>query len=140
LVEIIHQSFEIAKDDLDRAGEASSSVKKLLQKLGVNPACIKKVAISVYEIEINAVIHAGGGVMEVYIYPSMIKVEIIDNGPGIKDVDLAMKEGYSTAPDSIKKMGFGAGMGLPNAKRNADEFFIQTQLGKGTKILITVHF
>jgi len=135
---IIRQSYTIAADDFSLAGEASSSVKKMLNQLGVNPQIVKKVSIAMYEAEINAVIHAAGGRADVEIDKEKIVIIISDEGPGIADVELAMKEGYSTAPDSVREMGFGAGMGLPNIRRYADKLDIKTEVGKGTSVEITV--
>ena len=135
---MIRQNYVIPADDFSLAGEASSSVKKMLNQLGVNPQTVKKVSIAMYEAEINAVIHAGGGTADVEIGRGKVLVRISDEGPGIPDVELAMKEGYSTAPDSVREMGFGAGMGLPNIKRYADKLDIKTEVGKGTRVEITV--
>lgn len=136
---IIRQNFVIPADDFTAAGEASSSVKKMLIQLGVDPQKVKKTAISMYEAEINAVIHANGGIASVEIDRNKIFIRIEDHGPGIPDVELAMKEGYTTAPDVIREMGFGAGMGLPNMKRYADLLEIKTEVGKGTTVEITVY-
>ena len=135
---IIRQNYIIPADDFSLAGEASSSVKKMLNQLGVPPQTVKKVSIAMYEAEINAVIHAGGGTADVKIDKEKVVIIISDQGPGIPDVELAMKEGYSTAPDSVREMGFGAGMGLPNIKRYADKLDIKTEVGKGTSLEITV--
>lgn len=136
---VIKLHYEIPANDFASAGEASSSVKKVLTHLGIDPVIIKKTAISMYEAEINAVIHANGGAAEIEINQELITVRIIDKGPGIPDVDLAMQEGYSTAPDVIREMGFGAGMGLPNIKRYSDKLEIQTEVGKGTTVTIVVN-
>lgn len=109
-------------------------MKKKLRQLGVDPDVIRRVSIAMYEGEINTVIHAGGGAADVKIYPQHIEVILEDQGPGIADISLAMKEGYSTAPDNIRSMGFGAGMGLPNMKRYADKMDIKSEVGKGTTI------
>lgn len=130
--------YNIPGNDFTLAGEASSNVKKILNQLGVNPLAVKKVAIAMYEAEINCVIHANGGTADVEIDQDKIKIVIEDEGPGIPDLELAMQEGYSTAPDDIREMGFGAGMGLPNMKRYADKLEIDTEVGKGTKVIITV--
>ncbi|WP_026073981.1 ATP-binding protein [Acetivibrio cellulolyticus] len=135
---IIRQYYVIPSDDFSLAGEASSSVKKILNQLGVNPQTVKKVSIAMYEAEINAVIHARGGTADVEIGKGKVLVRINDEGPGIPDLDLAMQEGYSTAPDSVRELGFGAGMGLPNIKRYADKLDIKTEVGKGTSVEITV--
>ena len=131
--------YDISPDDFSLAGEASSSVRKKLVQLGVDPVLVKKTAIAMYEAEINAVIHANGGVSDVEIDSEKIVVKIKDTGPGIPDLELAMQEGWSTATDSIREMGFGAGMGLPNMKRYADKLEIETEVGKGTTIIIVVY-
>jgi serine/threonine-protein kinase RsbT len=130
--------YVIPADDLSCAGEASSNVKKVLVQLGIDPALVKKAAISMYEAEINAVIHGHGGTADIEIGNGMIFISIEDQGPGIPDLDLAMQEGWSTASDEVREMGFGAGMGLPNMKRYADKLDIETEPGKGTKVMITV--
>ncbi len=137
---IIRKQYDIPGEDLAAAGEASSDAKKMLVQLGVNPFDIKRAAVSMYEAEINAVIHANGGKADVVISTESIKIIIKDEGPGIADLDLALQEGYSTATDKIREMGFGAGMGLPNIKRYADELDIQTEPGKGTVVMIKVYF
>ena len=120
-------------------GEASSDVKRKLKQMGVNPEAIRKVAIAMYEGEINMVIHADGGEITVEITPEKIDMILDDKGPGIKDVELAMQVGYSTAPDEIRSLGFGAGMGLPNMKKYSDQMEIDTRIGEGTKITMTVY-
>lgn len=132
--------YEIPANDLTYAGEASSNVKKLLVQLGINPVLIKKTAVSMYEAEINAVIHGNGGIADIEIGNEKIMVRISDKGPGIPDLQLAMQEGYSTATDEVREMGFGAGMGLPNIKRYADKLDIETEVGKGTTLTIVVYF
>ena len=114
--------------------------KKALTRLGVSPQVVKRAAIAMYEAEINVVIHANGGTAEAEIFPDHIRICVLDNGPGIPDVDLAMQDGWSTAPDTAREMGFGAGMGLPNIKKNADEMSIDTRIGEGTKITIIIRF
>jgi anti-sigma regulatory factor (Ser/Thr protein kinase) len=136
----IRLHYEIPSDDFTLAGEASSNVKKLMNQLGINPSAVKKTTVAMYEAEINAVIHAGGGAADILIEDEKIAVTISDRGPGIADLDLAMQEGYSTASDKIRELGFGAGMGLPNMKRYADKLDIETEQGKGTTIIITVYF
>lgn len=130
--------YDIPGDDFTIAGEASSGVKKKLNQLGINPSVIKRAAIAMYEAEINSVIHAGGGSADIEITSDTITIKIKDDGPGIPDVELAMKEGYSTATDKVRELGFGAGMGLPNIKRYADRLGIETEVGKGTTITIFV--
>ncbi|HEX2945033.1 MAG TPA: anti-sigma regulatory factor [Clostridia bacterium] len=132
--------YDIPAYDLTYAGEASSNVKKLLVQLGIDPVRVKKAAIAMYEAEINAVIHGNGGAADVEISSGRIVICISDKGPGIADLELAMQEGWSTASDEIREMGFGAGMGLPNMKRYADRLDIDTEVGKGTRVTITVNF
>ena len=130
--------YEVYAEDLSLAGKASAEVKRALGKLGVDPGAIKRTAVSMYEAEMNMVIHGGGGVAEANISPACIIITMEDSGPGIPDLELAMQEGYSTAPAWIREMGFGAGMGLPNIKRNADDLRIESEVGKGTKVSITI--
>lgn len=134
----IKMKYEVPGDDFTRAGEASSMVKRKLKQLGYNPDAIRRVAIAMYEGEINMVIHAGGGVAEVEVYPDRVEIALIDQGPGIADVEMAMQEGYSTAPDNVRSLGFGAGMGLPNIKKYTDAMRIDTEVGKGTSMYLTV--
>ena len=131
-------TYDISADDFTRAGEASSDVKRKLKQMGVDPEAIRKVAIAMYEGEINMVIHAKGGLITVEMTPQQIKMILADVGPGIPDVELAMQAGYSTAPDEIRSLGFGAGMGLPNMKKYSDQMEIDTRLGEGTTITMTV--
>jgi serine/threonine-protein kinase RsbT len=134
----IHLSYEVPAGDFTRAGEASSSLKSSLKKMGVNPEIVRKVAIAMYEGEINMVIHATGGRIDVTISPEEIEMILKDQGPGISDIELAMQAGYSTAPDNIRNLGFGAGMGLPNMKKYSDEFNIESELGTGTTVTMKV--
>lgn len=136
----IKLKYDISANDFVAAGEASSKVKNKLTQIGLSSDIIKKAAISMYEAEINAVIHGNGGYAYVEISSDKVVINIVDFGPGIPDVDLAMKEGYSTATDAVREMGFGAGMGLPNIKKYADKLEIDTEVGKGTRIIITVNF
>lgn len=136
--EAIVLKYEISPDDFTRAGEASSDVKGKLKQLGVIPEAIRKVAIAMYEGEINMVIHAKGGEITVEITPAEIKMILADVGPGIPDVEQAMKAGYSTAPDEVRSLGFGAGMGLPNMKKYTDDMAIETTIGVGTTITMIV--
>ena len=131
-------TYDISADAFTRAGEASSDVKRKLKQMGVDPEAIRKVAIAMYEGEINMVIHAKGGLITVEMTPQQIKMILADVGPGIPDVELAMQAGYSTAPDEIRSLGFGAGMGLPNMKKYSDEMEIDTRLGEGTTITMIV--
>lgn len=136
---LIKKEYVIPANDFSVAGEASSNIRKLLNQLGVDPPIVKRTSIAMYEAEINAVIHGNGGKALVEIYGDKIVILIYDEGPGIEDIELAMQEGYSTAPDNIREMGFGAGMGLSNIKKHADEFILESAPGKGTKVYITMY-
>ncbi len=135
----IELQYVVKPDDFTRAGEASSDVKNKLKKLGIGPEQVRKVAIAMYEGEINMVIHAHGGEIMVWISPEKIEMKLADVGPGIEDVEQAMQAGYSTAPDEVRSLGFGAGMGLPNMKKYTDEMTIDTELGVGTTISMVVN-
>lgn len=132
-------TYHVSPEDFTRAGEASSNVKSKLKKLGVNPEAVRKVAIALYEGEINMVIHANGGDITIDITPEQIVMVLKDEGPGIADINKAMQEGYSTAPDHVRSLGFGAGMGLPNMKNYSDSIQIDTKLGVGTTVTMTVN-
>ena len=138
MADVITLSYEISPDDFTRAGEASSDVKSKLKQLGVSPEAIRKVSIAMYEGEINMVIHAKGGKITVEISPESIVMILADRGPGIPDVEKAMQAGWSTAPDEVGSLGFGAGMGLPNMKKYSDEMEVQTELGVGTTVTMVV--
>ncbi len=131
--------FIIDGDDFTSAGEASTSVKMKLKKLGISPDIIRRVAIAMYEAEINAVIHGGGGKADVEIANDKIVIVVSDHGKGIPDIELAMKEGYSTAPDDVRNLGFGAGMGLPNIKKYTDSLEIDSKVGVGTTLTMTIN-
>lgn len=131
-------TYDINGENFASAGEASMQIKKELRSLGFDPQTIRRVSIAMYEGEINMVIHAGGGVAEVLVSPDSIEIILTDHGPGIPDIDLAMQEGYSTAPDTIRSIGFGAGMGLPNMKKYTDEMVIESQVQKGTRVFMRV--
>ncbi|WP_349946787.1 ATP-binding protein [Lacrimispora sp. BS-2] len=139
MTDMITFHYRISPDDFTRAGEASSDVKSKLKKMGVTPEAVRKVAIAMYEGEINMVIHAHGGEITVNITPDRIEMILADVGPGIPDIGLAMQAGYSTAPDAVRSLGFGAGMGLPNMKKYSDEMEIDTVIGKGTTICMVVY-
>ncbi len=130
----MHIETAIDKDDFASAGEASSKIKKTLTMLGIAPSDIKRISVAMYEAEINAFIHGGGGMASTDIYPDRVEILISDNGKGISDIGLAMQEGYSTASDEVRMMGFGAGMGLPNMKKNSDTLEIDTAPGQGTRV------
>ena len=131
--------FEIDGENFTSAGEASVRIKKMLREMGFTPEIIRRVSVAMYEGEINMVIHANGGNADVNVYCDRIEIILADRGPGIPDIDLAMQEGYSTAPDNIRSLGFGAGMGLPNMKRYTDDMKIESVVGKGTTITMTVN-
>jgi anti-sigma regulatory factor (Ser/Thr protein kinase) len=126
--------FDIEGGNFLKAGTASSDVKKVLKKLNVDPKLIKRIVVSIYEAEVNVVAHAYEGEMNVSIFPDKIIVRIVDKGPGIPDIELAMQKGYSTASPEVREMGFGAGMGLPNIKKNTNELNIKSEVGVGTEV------
>ena len=132
--------FEVDGEDFTSAGQASVQVKKNLRQIGIDPETIRRVSIAMYEGEINMVIHAGGGIAEVGVYDEYIEIVLDDRGPGIADIEKAMQEGYSTATDKVRSLGFGAGMGLPNMKKNTDSLEIFSTVGVGTKIVMRVNF
>lgn len=130
--------FEVDGDDFTAAGSASSEVKKTLKKMGVHPDVVKRTAICMYEGEINMVIHADGGTAMAEIFPDRIEITLKDRGPGIPDLDLAMQEGFSTANDDARNLGFGAGMGLPNMKKYSHKMELDTIVGQGTTVFMTI--
>ena len=132
-------TYQVDGGDLVQAGEASSQMKMTLKKLGLPPEIIRKASVCMYEGEINMVIHANGGEITVEITPEKVRMVLDDVGPGIPDIELAMQAGYSTAPDEVRNLGFGAGMGLPNMKKYTDDMEIVTKLGVGTKITMEVN-
>jgi serine/threonine-protein kinase RsbT len=132
------QSFAISGRDFSNAGEVSSKVKKILQELGVAPKVIRRATIAVYEAEMNVVWYARKGTLTLSVTPESLHIRVEDEGEGIEDIELAMREGYSTASNEIREMGFGAGMGLPNIKKNSDEFRIASVVGHGTVLDITI--
>lgn len=136
---VLKLKYKIEGDDFTRAGEASSEVKRKLKQIGYNPDAIRRLSIAMYEGEINMVIHANGGEAFVDIYPDKIDVILKDTGPGIEDIEKAMQEGYSTAPDNVRSLGFGAGMGLPNIKKYTDEMKIDSKVGEGTTMFFSVY-
>ncbi len=133
------EKFIVAARDFVAAGEASGKIKRIIKKLGVDMNIVRRISIASYEAEINLVIHSQGGDMELLVSEGGIQIIVTDTGPGIPDIDLAMREGYSTATDDVRMMGFGAGMGLSNMVRNADDFQIESQVGVGTRIQMTFH-
>ena len=139
-METIALHYIVPGDDFTRAGEASADLKGRLKKLGLPTEAIRKVAIALYEGEINLAIHAGGGDIDVAITDANVQMKLSDKGPGIADISLAMSEGFSTAPDEVRSLGFGAGMGLPNMKKYSDTFSIASVLGEGTTVDMGVDF
>ncbi len=137
--EAVRFHFDVDGSDFSSAGAASVAVKKKLRQLGYPPEIIRKVSIAMYEGEINMVIHANGGTADVDVYDDVIVITLSDKGPGIPDVGLAMQEGYSTARDNIRNLGFGAGMGLPNMKKYTDTMDIDTVVGEGTTITMRIN-
>ncbi len=137
-MEEVKLHYDVNAYDFTCAGEASGKLKRSLKDLGFNASLVRRVAIAVYEAEINMVIHAEGGVIDATITPECITVVLADKGPGIPDVELAMQEGYSTAPENVRSLGFGAGMGLPNIKKYTDEMTIDTEIGVGTTITLKI--
>lgn len=131
--------YVVPGDDFTRAGEASGDVKHKLKKIGYEPDAIRRVSISMYEGEINMVIHAGGGEATVHIDPDKVEIILVDHGPGIADIEKAMQAGWSTAPDNVRSLGFGAGMGLPNMDKYSDEMFIDSVVGEGTTLKMVIY-
>ena len=150
-MDAIRLHYTVPGDDFTRAGEASADLKARLKKLGIPADAVRKVAIALYEgeirrvsiamyeAEINMVIHAGGGEIDVAVTDESVDMTLTDQGPGIPDIALAMSEGWSTAPDEVRSLGFGAGMGLPNMKKYSDEFDIQSTVGVGTTVKMLVN-
>ena len=130
--------FPLEHYRFETAGEASSKIKQVVRQLGVNAQTARRISVCAYEAELNAIIHAYGGFMRVRVFPDRTELEVTDEGPGIPDIAAAMREGFSTAPDNIREMGFGAGMGLPNMARSADEFEIKSSTENGTWIHMLV--
>jgi anti-sigma regulatory factor (Ser/Thr protein kinase) len=138
-METVKLSYDIDGENFSAAGEASTAVKRVLKKLRLPSQIVRRAVVCMYEGEINMVIHADGGVAELEIDEEKIVITLKDRGPGIPDISKAMEEGWSTASSSVRAMGFGAGMGLPNMKRNADDMKIDTQLGVGTTVTMTLY-
>ena len=134
---IIKETYPVAADDMSVAGDVSASIKRQMKRLGIPNQIMRRVAVCTYEAEINLVIHSDGGEIDFSISEEEICVHVHDVGPGIPDLEKAMTEGFSTASSEVRNMGFGAGMGLPNMKRNADGFAIESEVGKGTDIVMT---
>lgn len=136
----LHLEYEVEGNNFVSAGQATEKVKFCLKGMGINPVDVRRIAIAMYEGEINMVIHANGGKALVDIFVDKIVVKLVDTGPGIADIDKAMTPGFSTATDSIRDLGFGAGMGLPNMKKYTDEMYVESTVGVGTTITLVVKF
>ena len=132
--------YEIRGGDFSAAGQASSEIKKLLKQFNIDPQIVRRIAIALFEAEVNVVAHAYKGIMKADIEPESIRVIVEDEGPGIEDIDKAMQEGFSTASEAVRQMGFGAGMGLPNIKKNVDEMILTSVPGRGTCLKMKVLF
>jgi len=131
--------FSVEGGNFVKAGSASSQIKKILKQLNVEPRIVKRVVVALYEAEVNIVAHAYSGKVFVHITTDRISMKLLDKGPGIPDIELAMQKGYSTASSAVREMGFGAGMGLPNMKYNADELNISSEVGKGTLVEMAIN-
>ena len=131
---MLQEIYPVEAGNFATAGEASGKIKRTLKKLGVDSGIVRRVSIAAYEVELNLVIHSLGGEMELIVKPDFLALNVRDRGPGIPNIDLAMSEGFSTATDDVRMMGFGAGMGLPNMRRNASAFDIRSEVGVGTTI------
>jgi serine/threonine-protein kinase RsbT len=136
---LFHKAYTIQGNDFNHGGEASTDIKTILSQLGVDPSVVRRLVIASFEAEMNIVMYANEGQMDLYVHPDRIRITLNDNGQGIEDIELAMQEGYSTATEKMREMGFGAGMGLPNMKRNSDVFNIDSTPGEGTSLEIIVH-
>lgn len=136
---IIKETYPVKADDMTAAGDVSARIKRHMKRLGIPSSIMRRVSVCTYEAEINLVIHSDGGQIDFEISEDRIVVRARDVGPGIPDIDKAMTEGWSTASNEVRNMGFGAGMGLPNMKRNADEFAISSVVGEGTDISMIFH-
>lgn len=132
------KSFEIKPRDFIRAGEVSIQVQGILKTIGFEPDVVRRASVCAYEAEMNVVMHGGNGSLFMVIEPNQITIEVKDDGPGIEDIELALQEGYSTAPPEYREIGFGAGMGLPNIKKNADHFDIRSKKGEGTHLKVSI--
>ncbi|MBQ8604241.1 MAG: anti-sigma regulatory factor [Oscillospiraceae bacterium] len=139
MMEAIKFEYTVSGDDFTSAGQASTDLKRKLKVMGVDSKSLRNINIALYEGEINLAIHAGGGDITVLVYPEKVEMYLDDEGPGIENIELALTEGYSGASDAVRSLGFGAGMGLPNMKKYADEFYIESEVGKGTHIKMVVY-
>ena len=136
--ELLREKFALQGRNFDKAGEVSSEIKVILRDLGIDATTVRRLVIVAFEGEMNVVMYADQGTLTLVLTDEDIRLEIVDQGPGIPDLDLAMQPGYSTASDELREMGFGFGMGLPNMKKNADEFRIESEVGKGTSVYVKI--
>jgi len=136
--ELLRESFEIQGRNFDKAGEVSSEIKVILRDLGIDATNLRRLVIVAYEGEMNVVMYANRGTLTLILTDDDVNLEIVDEGPGIPDIELALQEGYSTASDEMRELGFGFGMGLPNMKKNSDEFCIESEVGKGTSVFAKI--
>lgn len=135
----MHFEFNVEGGNFSKAGTASSQLKKILKQLNVDPRIVKRVVVALYEAEVNIVAHAFSGTIYIDIDTEKIEIKLVDEGPGIPDIELAMQQGYSTASPEVREMGFGAGMGLPNIKNNTDRLLVTSEVGKGTTVEMTTY-
>ena len=140
MAEIFKEAYPVTSHDYATAGEVSAKIKSVLRMIGISPALIRRITIAAYEAELNMIIHSNGGIMTLEISPDAVYLHCDDIGPGIEDIDMAMQEGFSTAPTDVQMMGFGAGMGLPNIKKNSDTFDISSDKnGTSLKLQFNLH-
>jgi len=135
---VYSQQFEIIGGDFTRGGQVATKIKRILKEIGIDSSVIRRIVIAVYEAEMNVVMYAQKGIVNLMVMPSEIDVVIVDEGQGIADIKLALEEGYSTASVEMREMGFGAGMGLPNIRKNVDYFYIQSEVGVGSRLYISI--
>ena len=136
--ELLRETFALQGRNFDRAGEVSGEIKVILRDLGIDAATVRRLVIAAFEGEMNVVMYADGGTLTLVLTDEDLRLEIVDRGPGIADIELAMQPGFSTASDELREMGFGFGMGLPNMKKNSDEFRIESEVGKGTAVYVRI--
>jgi anti-sigma regulatory factor (Ser/Thr protein kinase) len=136
--ELLKRTFEVRGLDFDKAGETSAEVKAILKDIGIDPGIIRRAGVVTFEAEMNVVMYAGKATVTFVLTDEDISIEVADEGPGIPDIELAMQEGYSTASDEMREMGFGFGMGLPNIKKNSDAFTLESEVGKGTRVFSAI--
>ena len=132
--ELLSRSFEVRGRDFEKAGEASTEIKSLLKALEIDPDVIRRTVVVAFEAEMNVVMYADQGTVSFVVTDDDIGIRVADRGPGIPDLELALQEGWSTATDEMREMGFGFGMGLPNIRRNSDSFTVESRVGEGTVI------